>query len=358
MGKIKAWYTLITQLGPLANVGKRFERVNRFLILHSLKDDGLFKFLKQPHTAQEIMETLGYKDQDYLNEVLYTLSTDKSNVITFDETTNQYSRHPEFKIPKLGDLLSVSDFEKIYNAARVPKDFSKQLPKRLKGEKIKFSERLDEVGPQLFDYDEALTNTLYTALRNVVFAFTPPKMITGDNLLDIGCGAGRETAELWLKFKGKKRITAVDPVASFIETCSKYFAEILVEVAQTTAKKKRYPELTAENHPIFKKMRAEELEFEDNAFDAIFFQQILHWTSDPRKAILNMGRVLKPGGWIFGNQGTLPIDTPYMQLNMRVHSEVTGFFPRESYLAWLKEANIVNFEQVTLAGVFRGRKVK
>ncbi|MHA2330702.1 MAG: methyltransferase domain-containing protein [Candidatus Hodarchaeales archaeon] len=356
MGKIKAWYMLITKLGTVGNVANRFERVNRFLILHSLETNGFIEFMSEPRTIQEIIDGMGYKETNYLKEVLNTLVNDKEVVITYDETTGKYSKHPKFKMPRLKDLLSVSDFEKIYNAARVPKDFSKQLPKRLKGEKVTFAERLDEVGPQLFDYDEALTNRLYTALRNVTFAFTPPKKVLGSEVLDIGCGAGRETAELWLKFQGKKRITAVDPVASFIETASNDFAEILIEVARTTMKGKAIPELTKDNYPDFKAMRAEQLEFDDNSFDAIYFQQILHWTSDPRKAIQEMGRVLRPGGMIMGNQGTLPIDTPYMQLNMRVHEEVTGFFPRESYLKWLEEAGIVDFQEATLAGVFRGRK--
>ena len=358
MGKLKAWITLITQLGPIGNVGKRFEKVNRFLILHSLENDGFFEFLNEPRTYQEILDGMGYQDSEYLKEVLNTLGSDKENVITFDEVSGKYSKHDIYPIPQLKKLLSVSEFEKIYNATRVPKDFANQLPKRLKGEKITFAERLDEVGPHLFDYDEALTNRMYSALRNVTFAFTSPNKIPGKELLDIGCGAGRETAQLFIMLGGKKRITAIDPVKSFIETASKEFPEILVDVYRESKKKKIVPELTAENHPEFKVMRAEKLEFEDNSFDVIFFQQILHWTSDPRQAILEMGRVLRPGGMIFGNQGTLPIDTPYMQLNMRVHEEVSGFFPHESYLKWLKEAKIVDFKEATLAGVFRGRKSK
>ncbi|MFW9990799.1 MAG: class I SAM-dependent methyltransferase [Candidatus Odinarchaeota archaeon] len=356
MGKIKAWTELITKLGPVGNVANRFEKVNRFLILHSLIHDGLFDFLNQPRTFQEISEGKGYKDTDYLKEVLDTLVSDKEAVIVLNASTGKYSKHPSFAVPELKELLSVSDFEKIYNAARVPKNFANQLPNRLKGENITFAGRLDEIGPQLFDYDEALTNKIYTALRAVAFGFTPPKTIPGDNLLDIGCGAGRETAELWLKFQGEKKITAVDPVKSFIETARNEFPQILAEVAHETKKNTPIPELTEKNYPEFKVMRAEQLDFDDNSFDSIFFQQILHWTSDPRKAVLEIGRVLKPGGIVFGNQGTLPVGTPYMQLNMRVHKEVTGFFPHESFLKWLEEAKIVNFKEVTPAGTFRGRK--
>ncbi|MHA2227020.1 MAG: class I SAM-dependent methyltransferase [Candidatus Hodarchaeales archaeon] len=356
MGRLKAWFTLLTKLGPIGNVGKRFEKVNRFLILHSLGNDGFFDFLKIPKTFQEIIDGMGYKDSDYLKEVLNTLIQDKELVVTYDEIAQKYVKHSQFNLPALKDLLSVSDFERIYNAARVPKDFAKQLPKRLKGEKVTFADRLDDVGPHLFDYDEALTNKLYSALRKVCFAYTPPKKVKGETLLDIGCGAGRETAELWIMFQGKKKISAIDAVASFIETARNEFAEILMEISRTTMKGVLYPELTTENYPEFKAMRAEKLDFEDNSFDAIFFQQILHWTSDPRNAVLEMGRVLKPGGIIIGNQGTLPVDTPYMQLNIRVHEEVTGFFPYDSFLQWMKEANLVDYTQTTLAGVFRAYK--
>lgn len=358
MSRLKAWITLITKLGPIGSVGKRFEKVNRFLILHSLENDGFFDFLDQSQSLQEFEEGLNYKETKYLKEVLDTLVEDDETLISFDETTGKYTKHPKFKIPALKDLLSVSDFEKIYNAARVPKDFARQLPRRLKGEKVTFADRLDEVGPHLFDYDEALTNKLYSALRKVTFAFTPPKKVPGESLLDIGCGAGRETAEMWIMFEGKKKITAIDAVASFIETARNDFAEILVEVLRTTMKGSLAPELTSDNYPKFKAMRAESLEFEDNSFDAIYFQQILHWTSDPRAAILEMGRVLKPGGIVLGNQGTLPIDTPYMQLNMRVHEEVTGFFSHEDFLRWLEEAKIVDYKRTTLAGVFRAQKAK
>ncbi len=96
----------------------------------------------------------------------------------------------------------------------------------------------------------------------------------------------------------------------------------------------------------------------DNSFFAKGLPRSESNTEDYHIAMKELNRVLKPGGIVFGNQGTLPIDTPYMQLNMRVHEEVTGFFSHESFLEWLKEANIVDYKRTMLAGVFRARKEK
>ena len=55
-------------------------------------------------------------------------------------------------------------------------------------------------------------------------------------ILDIGCGSGRETAELWMKFKGNSYIVGVDPIPSFIETARELFRIILEETIQKIAK--------------------------------------------------------------------------------------------------------------------------
>jgi len=353
MGKLKAWYTLITQMGPVASIGKKFEILNRFFVLDILKTVGLFDFIEEPKTYEEILNHFGYKDIPYTRELLDLLKNDKAKTILYSEEGNTYQKNPQADLPTLQELLTIRDFEDIYRASKVPQKFAKAIPDRMLGRSKDFVEELGQPGPSLFDYDEALTHRLYTGLRNSTFAFINQKKLLGKKILDVGCGSGRETAELWIKFKGDANLVATDPVSSFIETAESQFRVILEETIQNIAKGKILPDLTEDNHPEFFVMRAEDLQFPDESFDAVFLQQILHWTSDPNKAILEIGRILKPGGLFFGCQGTLPLNTPYMDIMIRAHEKVRGFFSLPDFEKWLAEAGFIDFRRTTPAGIFK-----
>jgi len=343
-------------MGPVMKLTGYFEILNRFFVLETLNTEGLFEFIKTSKTYNEILEHFGYKDIPYTKDLFSILRNDKKKIILYSESDDTYQKNPKVELPILQDLLSIRNFEKIYHASRVPQKFAKAIPDRLSGGSKDFLEELEEPGPSLFDYDEALTHKMYTALRNSCFAYTSPKNFYGKKVMDVGCGSGRETAELWIKFKGKTEIVATDPVVSFIETAQSQFKMILEETIQKVARNKILPELTEKNHPEFAAMRAEDLQYPDESFDGVFLQQILHWTSDPRKAVLEIGRILKPGGMFFGCQGTLPLRTPYMDIMIRAHKEVCGFFPLEDFKKWLDEAGLVDYQRTTPAGIFNAVK--
>jgi ubiquinone/menaquinone biosynthesis C-methylase UbiE len=353
MGSLKVWFTLITQMGPVASVGKKFEKLNRFFVLDILKTEGLFEFIDAPKTYDEILSHFGYKDIPYTRELLNLMRDDKAKLILYSKEEDTYQKNPDADLPTLHELLTIRDFERIYKASKVPQKFAKAIPNRMSGGSIDFIEELGEPGPSLFDYDEALTHKLYTALRNSSFAIINPKNLIGKKILDIGCGSGRETAEIWIKLKGNADIVATDPVESFIETAKSQFRIILEETIQNVARNKILPDLSDQNYPEFAVMKAEELTIPDETFDVVFLQQILHWTSDPRKAILEIGRVLKPGGLFFGCQGTLPLQTPYMDIMIRAHENVCGFFSLPDFKSWLKEAGFTDYKRVTPAGIFK-----
>lgn len=352
MGSLKAWFTLITQMGPVASTAKKFEILNRFFVLDILNSQGLFEFIKIPRSYEEILNNFGFQNTDYTNELFEILRNDKEKIVLYSESENTYHKNPQVELPTLQDLLSISDFERIYAASKVPQKFAKAIPNRMSGSSKDFIEELGEPGPSLFDYDDALTHKLYTALRNASFAIINTKKLVGKKILDVGCGSGRETAEIWIKLKGNAQIIATDPVQSFIETAQSQFRLILEETIQKIARNKILPDLTDENYPEFAVMKAEELTFPDESFDIVFLQQILHWTSDPRKAILQIGRVLKPGGLFFGCQGTLPLTTPYMDIMIRAHEDVHGFFSLPDFKKWLEEAGFINYKRTTPAGIF------
>lgn len=62
LGKVKVWFTLITQMGPVASIGKKFETLNRFFVLDILKAKDLFEYIETPKKYDEILSHFGYKD--------------------------------------------------------------------------------------------------------------------------------------------------------------------------------------------------------------------------------------------------------------------------------------------------------
>jgi ubiquinone/menaquinone biosynthesis C-methylase UbiE len=102
-------------------------------------------------------------------------------------------------------------------------------------------------------------------------------------------------------------------------------------------------------------MGANNLDFPDESFDAVYHSLMLHWTPNPSQAIEEMARVLKPGGVVFGTQITKPLASRYMNLINQVHEGVYGYFWEEEFKRWYEQAG-VELSIATPAGVFKGRK--
>ena len=94
----------------------------------------------------------------------------------------------------------------------------------------------------------------------------------GQRVLDVGCGPGALTAELVTRV-GAANVAAIDPSKPFVE-----------------AVKARQPGVDVRLAP------AEELPFDDDAFDAALAQLVVHFMSDPVRGIGEMARVVRPGG--------------------------------------------------------------
>jgi len=91
-------------------------------------------------------------------------------------------------------------------------------------------------------------------------------------ILEIGAGWGFAAEELGERSGG--RVTAIDPNQDAIDQ-------------RTSGKQIRHLEA-----------RAEQLPFEDESFDLVFFQFTLLWVDHPEEAIAEASRVLAPGGAI------------------------------------------------------------
>jgi SAM-dependent methyltransferase len=96
----------------------------------------------------------------------------------------------------------------------------------------------------------------------------------GQRALDVGCGPGALTPELVGRL-GAGAVAAADPSEPFVETAR-------------------------QRHPGVRVARAgaEELPFEDGAFDVALAQLVVHFMSDPVAGLAEMRRVTRDGGTV------------------------------------------------------------
>ena len=94
----------------------------------------------------------------------------------------------------------------------------------------------------------------------------------GQCALDVGCGPGALTAEL-VKRLGSAAVAAVDPSDSFV-----------------TAARQRHRMINV------RKASAEQLPFEDSAFDVTLAQLVVHFLPEPLVGLREMARVTRPNG--------------------------------------------------------------
>jgi ubiquinone/menaquinone biosynthesis C-methylase UbiE len=331
-------------------MGKQIDQFFRYYILETLDEEGLFEFLREPRTYGQILAEFGYQDSKYTRELLEVLASDKHNVIL--KENDVYRLNPEEPIPDIADIVGSTE-KRYQHFGLMAKGMARYIPQRLRGEPIDLSDSFEQDGRQLMTkFDATLGSRAYTAARNSGFAFLKSKErkdLHGKKLLEVGCGSGRETAEIWLKWNGDINITAVDSVPSMLELAKQRFEDYLDEIDQS------HPPLTDANRPVFEQASATALPFDDNSFDAVYCAFVLHWTPDPRQAISEIVRVLKPGGLLFGIQPTKPAADAYFDLVVRVNENSHGFFWVEEFRRWHEEQG-VELETMTPITIYRGHK--
>ncbi len=127
---------------------------------------------------------------------------------------------------------------------------------------------IDVDGIQVADYFEACT-----APENR-FILQHMGNIQGKLLLDLGCGAGENS--VYFARKGA-RCVAADYSPGMVDVALKLAAANGVKIEGCTA-------------------NAMALDFPDNTFDLVYASNLLHHIPDPKLALKEMHRVLKPGG--------------------------------------------------------------
>lgn len=101
------------------------------------------------------------------------------------------------------------------------------------------------------------------------------KLLQGKHLLEIGCGMGYDSLEF---LKRGVRVTATDLTPNAVMMTKQHFAVENVQAEDVRT------------------ANALDLPFDDNTFDAVWANGVLHATGNTRLAIQEVRRVLKPGG--------------------------------------------------------------
>jgi SAM-dependent methyltransferase len=148
------------------------------------------------------------------------------------------------------------------------------------------------------------------------------KVSAGQRVLDVGCGPGALTAELVTRL-GPDAVSAVDPSEPFV-----------------AAARERHPGVNVQ------RAAAEELPFEDRAFDAALAQLVVHFMADPVAGLREMARVTRPDGVVAacvwdhaGGRGPLSVfweAAHELDPDVRDESQLAG--SREGHLSQLFEA--------------------
>jgi SAM-dependent methyltransferase len=144
----------------------------------------------------------------------------------------------------------------------------------------------------------------------------------GQRAVDVGCGPGALTARL-VERLGAEAVTAIDPSPPFVEATQARFPGVDVRAGG-----------------------AEQLPFDDDAFDLALAQLVVHFMSDPVAGLREMGRVTRPGGvvaacvWDHGG-GAGPLSTFWRavrETDPDAHDESGLAGAREGHLAELFDA--------------------
>jgi ubiquinone/menaquinone biosynthesis C-methylase UbiE len=349
MRKLRVIWGLFSQFGGFGKGGRQTDQFFRYFVAKALSDIGLFEYLNEPRTFGEILSHFQFEDAAYAEETLRILALDKQNLIKL--MSEEYVRNHSVPLPDLDEILDASN-PGIRQLSALAEAMQDSILERLLKEKVGVKDVFERNQKKVVNtLNDLLGGEVYAAFRKLSYEYLLPServWLQDKKLLDIGCGAGVETAELWLLANGKIKITAVDTVPSMVELAESQFESLLNRL------KPDHPPLTPEYQPEFELANAISLPYEDDTFDAAFWSFMLHWTSDPGEAIKEAVRVVKPGGLIFGSQAGKPYANPYIDLVIRSSRDSYGFFWKEEVIRWWSDCG-VEIDMVPAVNIFRAR---
>lgn len=342
----KVWWVILAEVGPLGMVSRQADEWIRYFVIEALKELGLFEYLEEPKSYGQIVARFGFVDMAFTRGVMETLASGRQSPLIEEE--GRYWRNPQVQLPTREELVQRT--KTAFRNMAFFRDFAQQIPARMRQEPVDFVRHFEEEGPAILSFDRSLSTRIYAGLRKAAFAYVNVKELQGRRILDLGCGSGHETADIWLRLRGDAQIVAVDPVRGLLDLAEEQFEEFVGQ-----SKLRGVPPITDENRPTFHLMSAMDLDFPDESFDVVYHSLILHWLSNPQRGIQEIARVLKPGGLVFGTQYTRPRASPWQNLMFTVHEGVNGVFWEEEFRRWYQKEGI-SLSVTSPAGVFKGYK--
>lgn len=338
--RLKAWLPLL-RLGNTVARRNELEKYSKYLVLKSLNELGLFDYLQKKRSLPSIVEQFGWEyPSKYVDDLFKLLVKDK----VLSQKADDYIMTKDFHLQE-PEVKHIHDFNDVFA------EYASAIPDRLKGRFYDYTGRL-----ALFNWDSALASKIYQAVRDSALNFVNIRKFRNVHLLDVGCGPGYETADLWLRLNGHNntgnKITALDYDEDLLIIAQEEFCQNLA--------KRGYKEVTWEelqNPPEFIHGSADNMNmFADNSFDVVYFSNFLHWLPEPIAGVKEMYRVLKPGGLIFGGQGTTDVTNPYLDITSRVVKNMPGYFSKEQFLDWFNEAGFMKIKTATMVNTFKAIK--
>jgi len=108
-------------------------------------------------------------------------------------------------------------------------------------------------------------------------AYLLPRLVPGNDLLDVGCGPGTITCDLARRVS-PGRVVGIDAAATVV------------------AEARRYADAEGQGGVVFEVADLFALPYADDTFDVVHAHQVLQHVADPVAALVEMRRVCRPGG--------------------------------------------------------------
>jgi ubiquinone/menaquinone biosynthesis C-methylase UbiE len=132
--------------------------------------------------------------------------------------------------------------------------------------------------PAAYDAGRAYSPTALAHWLDIIAPWVPKR--TGVEFLDLGCGTGRYSEALAVRFDA--RVTAVDPSE-----------KMLAQARKKATGRVRYERGSGELLPLA-----------DESVDVVFMSMVFHHFREPVQVVRECHRVLKPGGAVCLRAGT------------------------------------------------------
>ena len=336
--KLKAWIEMLKLFSKI-NIMNEVKEYLKLNVVRVMDDDGLFDSLDSPKGLGELANELGYKDLELLKEILKAFSKDGFlNLSTFLKYETIRPLDYEISTPRLFNQGIKEVWER----------YAEWIPKRLRGEYADFTAET-----ALFDWDDALAAKAYGILRSAAFKFADALNEDG-RFLDVGCGNGIGTTDIFHFYQKKDMIPNVDIFGMDVNNDLLEIADQEFKLRLKTRHNLSNGQIESlEGHlPKFRMGSVDDMPFEDDFFDIVYISQVLHW-SDAERAVAEMLRVLKPGGMIFGSQTFFPVANKYLDFHARTMEGASGFFTQEKFKNWAYDNGAKKVSITTPLSVFK-----